>query len=233
MELSSGQQRALFVVIVVVLAGLGIYLIGPGGHHGASAAPSPSPSPTTAAPGTPASSSAPAVQPSASSGTAPVGTTSTGSASTAATGGQSNIYSWLPFTQQDLTSAAKTTVAFANDYGTWSYTESATAYIDKMSALVTPELATTLKETYAPPGVLQQRTTQKQVSSGSAGITQLTAYGPATITFDVTIAQKLTTSGGIRTESPSYAVTCVQDATGWTVNDVEPAGAGNVGAENP
>src|ERR1700677_712977 len=114
MELSSGQQRALFVVLVVVLAGLGIYLIGPGGHHGASAAPSPSPSPTTAAPGTPASSSAAAVQPSGSSRTAPVGALSTGSPSTDALGGHSNIYSWLPFTQQKLTSAAKTTVAFAN-----------------------------------------------------------------------------------------------------------------------
>jgi|HubBroStandDraft_3_1064219.scaffolds.fasta_scaffold109210_1 hypothetical protein len=229
MELSSGQQRALFVAIVVVLAGLGIYIIGPGGHHGASAAPTatstptPTPIPTTAAPVAPAPTSAPTVQPSAT----------TGSASTAATSGQANIYSWLPFTQQDLTSAAKTTVAFANDYGTWSYTESATAYVDKMSALITPELAGSLKATYAPPGVLQQRETQKQVSSGSAGITQLSSFAPASIAFDVTIEQKLTTSKGITTNSTSYVVTCVQDASGWTVNDIELASAGNTGVGTP
>ncbi|HWG00916.1 MAG TPA: hypothetical protein VG164_03575 [Trebonia sp.] len=230
MELSSGQQRALFVAIVVVLGGLGIYLIGPGGHHGASASPgqSPSPKPSTAAPGVAAPSSAPATRPAT-----PAGTAATGSASTAAAGGQSDIYNWLPFTQQDLTSAAKTTIAFANDYGTWSYTESAVAYVAKMKTLITPELANTLKATYAPPGALAQRKSQKQVSTGSAGITQVKAYGPGTITFDVTIEQKLTTSNGIKTDTSSYAVTCVQDAAGWTVNDVELATAGNFGAANP
>jgi hypothetical protein len=230
MELSSGQQRALFVAIVVVLGGLGIYFIGPGWHHGASASPSqsPSPQPSTAASGAAAPSSAPATQPAT-----PAGTAATGPASAPAAGGQADIYNWLPFTQQDLTTAAKTTVAFANDYGTWSYTESAVAYVAKMKPLITPELANTLQATYAPPGTLAQRKAQKQVSTGSAGITQLKAFAPSTITFDVTIEQKLTTSGGIRTDTSSYAVTCVKDASGWEVNDIELANAGDFGAANP
>jgi len=236
MELSSGQQRALFVGIVVVLAGLGIYLIGPGGHHSpAAAGPSSSPSaaansatftPPSVVPTantTPAAASNPSI---VSPTSAPTGTTSLGK-------GQANIYAWLPFTQADLTSAAKTTLTFAADYGTWSYAESYTKYVGKMNGLITPELATTLSATYAPPGVLAQRTSQKQVSAGSAGIAQLAAYGPGSITFDVNIAQKLTTTTGARTDTTAYAVTLVSGASGWAVNDIELAKAGNFGAENP
>ena len=34
-----------------------------------------------------------------------------------------NIYSWPPFTQQDLADAAAVTVKFGADYNTYSYTE--------------------------------------------------------------------------------------------------------------
>lgn len=235
MNLSSGQQRALFVVIVVVLAGLGIYLIGPGGHKSppsasSSAAANASPVATYTPPasvptgiGTPAATSTlPATSPSLS----PTGTTSVGK-------GRADIYDWLPFTQSGLTSAAKVALAFGADYGTWSYTESGKAYVAKMNGLVTPEFATTLEATFAPPGVLAQRTSQKQVSAGSAGITQLTAYGPGSITLDVSIAQKLTSTAGTRTNTTSYAITLVSVASGWEVNNIQLAKAGNFGAENP
>lgn len=232
MELSSGQQRALFAGIVVVLAGLGIYLIGPGGHHGSSSA-GPTPSTSAASNDTPpasvpASSSAAATSnPSVVSPTqSPTGTTSLGK-------GQANIYNWLPFTQQDLTSAAKTTLTFAADYGTWSYTESYKAYVGKMNGLITPELASTLEASYAPPGAAAQRASQKQVSVGSAGITQLASYGSDSITFDVSIAEKLTSTAGNRTDTSSYAVNLVSAAAGWEVNDIELASAGDFGAENP
>jgi hypothetical protein len=237
MNLSSGQQRALFAAIVVVLVGLCIYLIGPGGHSSpSSSGASTSPSAAAAASDTP-----PAVVPTsagtatASSNPSIVSPTSSPSGTTTVGKGQANIYDWLPFSQSDLTSAAKTALAFGADYGTWSYTESGKAYVAKMNGLIAPEFAGTLEATYETPGVQSQRISQKQVSTGSAGITQLAAYGPGSITFDVSIAEKLTSTGGQRTDSTSYAITLVTSASGWVVNDIEYANAGNtgdVGGEN-
>lgn len=219
MELSSGQQRGLFVVIVIVLAGLGAFLIGTGGQHG-TAKPAPSATrasgaPARAAPGAGPSATEPVTMP------PPVGTTSAK--------GQANIYNWLPFTQQDLTSAARATLAFASAYGTWSYTETPAAYIAKMNNLVTGQLANTLKASYATPQIAQQRTRQKQVSQGSGGIEQIRSFssGSRSITFLVNIAQKLTSSQGASTTTTQYAVTCVPGPGSWEVNDIEYASAGN------
>jgi hypothetical protein len=224
MELSPGQQRGLFVVIVVVLAGLGAFLIGTGGDHGTSGAPAPSASATPAGGAqAPVASGAapPSVEPGTTTVPPPAGTTSAK--------GQANIYDWLPFSQQDLTSAAKATLAFATAYGTWSYTETPTAYIDKLNNLVTGQLANTLKASYATPQIARQRAQAKQVSQGSGGIAQIRSFssGSRSITFLVNIAQKLTSAQGTSTTTTQYAVTCVPGPGNWEVNDIEYASAGN------
>jgi hypothetical protein len=217
MELSTGQQRALFVVVVIFLAGLGIYLVGPGRHHGPSAAAASSTSTSTPTPASAATSvPPPAVQP----------TTAAPGASSSGAGGV-NIYDWLPFTQQDLTQASQATLAFATDYGTYSYTETPTVYADKMSNLATVEFAATLKADYAAAGFAAQRSAQKQVSASSGGIASIRSFGPGSITFVVNIAQKLTTTKGSTTTTTQYAVTLVSAAGGWQVNDIEYANAGN------
>jgi hypothetical protein len=216
MEPSSGQQRLLFVVVVLVLAGLGVYLISARTHNGTAATPPASVSATSPAP---PASQAPAVQPATTPASVPVSVPS-GS-------GRADIYQWLPFSQQDLTEAARTTVAFAADYETYSYTETAAAYAGKMASLVTGELAATLKNAYATPGVAAQRTAQKQISTGSGGIASIRSFGPGSITFVVNIAQQLATTQGTSTKTTQYAVTVVSAAGGWQVNDIELAGAGN------
>lgn len=205
MELSSGQQRLLFVVVVLALAGLGIYLVG--GRHG-TASPPAKPS-VTAAPVT----SAPATSPPA--------------AAPAAASGGTNIYQWLPFTQQDLTAAARAAVAFAGDYEAWTYTEPAQEYVAKMSGLVTSQFLASLQNAYATPGVAALRGSQKQISTSSGGITALQSFGSGSITFVVNIAQQLATTSGTTHTTKAYAVTVVSSGGGWRVNDVEPAGAGN------
>jgi hypothetical protein len=233
MELSPGQQRGLFAVVVVVLAGLGAWLIGTGGHHGSggSAAPSASAGGAQAPTGgrsgsvggasTGSAGTPPSVEPGTTAQPPPAGTTSAK--------GQANIYDWLPFSQADLTSAAKSTLAFAAAYGTWSYTETSTAYVSKMNNLVTGQLANTLKASYATPQIAQQRSKQKQVSQGSGGIAQIRSFsfGSRSITFLVNIAQKLTSSQGTSTTTTQYAVTCVPGPGNWEVNDIEYASAGN------
>ena len=113
MDLSPGQQKAVFALIVVVLAALGYWLILPKVTHSHG-------SPQAAA-STPAAT-APASTPSAQSPPTPAVTTSPGNV---------NIYSWLPFTQQDLADAAAVTVKFCVAYNTYSYTEDAAAYVDR------------------------------------------------------------------------------------------------------
>ena len=218
MQPSSGQQRLLFVVVVLVLAGLGVYLISGRTHNGTAATPPASVSATSQAPQAPATSQAPQ---------APATTPASVPASVPTSGGKTDIYQWLPFSQQDLTEAARTTVAFAADYETYSYTETAAAYAGKMASLVTGELAATLKNSYATPGVAAQRTAQKQVSTGSGGIASIRSFGPGSITFVVNIAQRLATTQGTSTKTTQYAVTVVSAAGGWQVNDIELAGAGN------
>jgi len=201
MELSSGQQRLLFVVVVLALGGLGIFLLG--SRHR-----------TAPPPARPSASAAPATSTPAA---APVTTT----------GGGVNIYQWLPFTQQDLSAASQATVAFAADYENWSYTEPAQTYIAKMNGLVTTNFAASLQNSYATPGVATLRNAQKQISTSSGGIASIRSFGSGSITFVVNIAQRLATTSGTTNSSKQYAVTVISNATGWQVNDVELAGAGN------
>jgi hypothetical protein len=226
MELTPGQQKAVFAAVVVVLAGLGISLFVPHGagksgtsdhgragqrdiaHPASSSAPAalpagPTASPASAAPGALPPSAAPQASP------------------------HVNIYKWLPFTQQDLARAAAVTTRFGADYGTFSYTQSAARYVAAMNGLITGELAQTLQNAYATPGVAALRSRQKQVSSGTAVIDSLRAFGPSSITFVVTVNQKLTTTRGTSNSSTQYAVTATNAGGSWQVSDIELASAGN------
>src|SRR6201985_3368017 len=101
----------------------------------------------------------------------PAATTSPASASGV------DIYSWLPFTQQGLAAAAAVTEKFLVDYNTYSYRESAAAFVGRMNGLITTQLASTLRGLYAQPGVAKLRTDQRQVSTGSGGINSIRAFG--------------------------------------------------------
>ena len=203
MDLSPGQQKAVFALVVVVLAALGYWLIVPRvSHSNAQAQPSPTPSPTASVPSPPA----------------PVPTAGT---TTPAPAGSVDIYSWLPFTQQGLAAAAAVTQKFLADYNTYSYTESAAKYVARMNGLITTEEASTLKGLYATPGVAKIRNDQKQVSTGTASITALRTFGPSSLTFIATGTQHLTTAKGSSSGSAQYAVTVTGSGTSWQVSDIE------------
>jgi hypothetical protein len=211
-ELSPRQRRAVFAVVVVVLAAFGYYLVVPAVTHGhAAASPTASGTPGGSAAATaPSSAPAPAV-------TAP-----------AAEAGGVDIYAWLPFTQQDLAAAASVTLRFSVEYNTFTYTESAAAYVGAMGALITGQLATTLRAAYQIPGVAKLRTSQKQVSTGTAVISALRAFGGSSLTFIVTAGQRLATANGTSTGSTQYAVTVTGSGGSWQVSDIELESAGNI-----
>jgi hypothetical protein len=207
-DLSPGQQKAVFALVVVVLAALGYWLIVPRvSHSNAQAQPSPTPSPTASIPSPPAS--------------APTAVTTT-----PAPAGSVDIYSWLPFTRQGLAAAAAVTQKFLVDYNTYSYTESAADYVARMNGLITTQEATTLKGLYATPGVAKIRTDQKQVSTGTAAITALRTYGPSSLTFIATGTQHLATGKGSSSGSAQYAVTVTGSGTSWQVSDIELSSVG-------
>jgi len=218
MELNTGQQRLLFAVVVVALAGLGFWLVS-GRTHESASPPAVSPSGTPTASGTPAATGTASVPPA----TVPP----PASASTVA--GGADIYQWLPFTQADLTAAAKTTLAFAAVWDTTSYTESGTAYAAKLAGLVTTQYVATLVYDYGTSGVAGQRLSEKQVSTGTATIDSITSFGasPTSITFAVSIAQQVTSTKPTATSDGVYSITVEQDGGNWLVDNMELSSLGN------
>jgi len=207
-DLSPGQQKAVFALVVVVLAALGYWLIVPKvSHSHAQAQPSPNPSASQSVPSPPASSP-------------PAATTSP-----ALTGGV-DIYSWLPFDQQGLAAAAAVTEKFLVDYNTYSYTESAAAFVGRMNGLITTQLASTLRGLYAQPGVAKLRTDQRQVSTGTAVINSIRAFGASSLTFVATGTQHLTTTKGTSNGSAQYAITVTGSGTSWQVDNIELSSVG-------
>jgi len=207
-DLSPGQKKAVFALVVVVLAALGYWLIVPKvSHPKAQAQPTPTPSPTQSVP-SPAVTQTPAVT------TTPTAT------------GSVNIYSWLPFTQEGLTAAATVTQQFLVDYDTYSYTESAQDYVGKMGDLVTGQLATSLKALYASPGVAKVRNDQKQVSTGTAQISSLRSFGPSSLTFVVNSNQHLVTAKGTSNGTAQYAITVTGSGTSWQVDNIQLSSTG-------
>jgi hypothetical protein len=212
MELSPVQRLAAFVVVVLVLAGLGAYLFlphpsvvdGRAGHahprcaNSASArrCASPAPTPHSASP-------APSAQAAA------------------------DIYQWLPFTQAGLASAADVTTTFAQHYGTFSYTQSAQAYLAPMLPLMTSQLAVVLGRAFAAPGLAGTRVSTKQVATATAAIETLRAFGPTSLTFVVAITQRLASTKGTTRQSTDYAVTVTGTGSSWQVSDIQLASAGN------
>jgi hypothetical protein len=204
MDLSPSQRGAVFALVVIVLAALGYFLVVPAlGHsHGHG------PAASTPAASTPAANTAPAsTVPASANGV--------------------NIYSWLPFTQQDLATAASVTVQFSVDYNTFTYTDSAASYVGRMGGLITGPLATTLRADYQIPGVAKLRSSQKQVSTGTAVIDSLRAFGPSSLTFIVTAGQRLVSAHGTSSGSTQYAVTVTGTGGAWQVSDIELESAGN------
>jgi hypothetical protein len=207
--LTSGQQKAVFAVIVIALAALGYYLVVPAmthSHANAQATPTPTPTPT-ATPSEPPPNPAVTTSPTAAAGV--------------------NIWAWLPFTQQNLAQAASVTTKVAVDYDTYSYTETPQAYVATMGDLITADLAASIKQAYALPGVATLRTSEKQVSTGTAVINSLRAFGPSSLTFVVTAGQRLVSGGQTSANSTQYAITVTGSAGQWQVSDIEPADAGN------
>jgi hypothetical protein len=208
MEMSTLQRRLTFGLIVLALAGLAVYLIGSVArgsgspqHQAGSPAPSspaPSPTPSASAPPGPA---APSTGP--------------------------DIYQWLPFTQSGLAAAASVAQRFGAAYGTFSYTESASGYAASLQQLSSQALAEQIEAAYSLPGVASARTSTRQVSTGTAVIESIEAFGPTSITFTVEITEHQAATTGSSAATTSYAMTLTGSGSSWQVTNIELSDLGN------
>lgn len=200
-------RRVAFAGIVCVLVVLGAYLIGPVAHgnrqplhHQPRAAGTPRPVTSRASPAAGTVSPQP---------------------------GQPDIYQWLPFTQAGLAAAATTATRFGTAYGSYSYTESASAYGASLKPFTSASLVEQIEAAYAAPGVASGRAGAKQVAVGAATIASISAFGPTSLTFYVQIAQRLTATTGASQQDTRYSVTVTGGGTSWQVTSVELATVGN------
>jgi hypothetical protein len=215
-DLSPGQRKAAFAAIVVALLALGAFLLVPR-LSGARPAP---------AGGSPVAASSHVPQPSATATASPLATAA-GASAAPSDGGPVNIYQWLPFSQAGLAKAASVVRQFAADYATYSYTQSPQAYVAPMKGMITGGLSAVLARSFATTGVAKARQDQKEVAVGSGTITALRGFGSSSLTFLVTVSQKITSKQGSRNASTDYAITVTGAGTGWQVSDIELASAGN------
>jgi hypothetical protein len=214
MELSPAQRKLTFALVVLALVALAVYLFvsrtGSGG-------------PSAAAPAShPARSAAPAAPPPTAPPATPSATASAGAAVTQ----NSDIFQLVPFTPSGLASGEKIADQFGAAYGTYSYTESAAAYVRSMRQLVSPQLSEQIAEAYSTPGVAGQRAGQRQVATATAQVTALRAFGSNSLTFVVSVTQQVTATKGGGTKTAGYAVTLTGGDTTWRVTDIELQNAG-------
>ena len=187
-----------------MLVALGAYLLGPVARGVGRSSPQRSPTPRASRPAA----------------------TASGPASTPADG-QPDIYQWLPFTQAGLAAAASVVVRFGDAYGSYSYTQNATAYTAPLVSITAPQLVGQIEAAYSAPGVAAARASSKQVAVGTAMIASIRAFGPSSLTFLIQVAQQLTDTAGGSQQTMVYAVTVTGSGTSWQVTDVELQSAGN------
>jgi hypothetical protein len=212
MELSPVQRKLTFALVVLALVALGVYLfVSRGSGPAPGAAPASRPPSHAPAPARPAVSAPPA------SASAPAGSAVTQN---------SDIFQLVPFTAAGLVSGEKVADQFGAAYGTYSYTESAAAYVRSMSKLVSPQLSQQIAGAYSTPGVAGQRTGQRQVATATAQVASLRAFGSNSLTFIITVTQQLTATKGGGTKTAGYAVTLTGGDTTWQVTDIELQNAG-------
>ena len=209
MDLNPAQQKLAFAVIVVILAGLGIYLLLPN---------------TNAAPTAASPTLTPSASPAGPATTAPPQTVTTPAPQSSA---GVNIYQWLPFTQNDLANAASVATQAAGYYDTFSYSETAATYGNRMANVVTSQYLQVLESDFSTYGVAQQRKNSKQISTATAVVNSLRSFDASSLTFVVTISQHIQQVSGNTSPTGQYAVTVVNTGGPWQVDQIQPASAGN------
>lgn len=208
-----GSRRgAVFAVLVVILAVVGVYLTmwsdtggGPGQPAGVTR--------------TVASGQEPAAEPARPAATA--------------SDAPFDVYSYLPMTKRELAAAADYAQRFTAEYGTFGYDEDPAVYGDRLRGYVTAEFAGALLRTVTSPGTVEANKADEIVSVGTARVKGIRQIDSASVTFVVVGTQNVTARSGVNERTAEYAVTLIQAGAEWLVHDLQPADSGQEGDDQP
>ncbi|MFL1429318.1 MULTISPECIES: hypothetical protein [unclassified Nocardiopsis] len=212
-------QRFVFIGLIVVLVGAGVYFsmggFGGGGTEEAPVEPEVAQGDNGGSAGAPSDLSS--VEPS------PLSTTAEDDV---------DVLGWFPFPEEELRTAGMTARAFAEAYGTIDYTGSPEAYYDSMRALATDEYADVLAESSRAGAFWAEMAEAEAIAQGRAEVESIRTFGSSSITFVVT-AQSITETANreFDEELGEFAITVVQEGRTWKVFDFQPADAGQFGEE--
>jgi hypothetical protein len=144
--------------------------------------------------------------------------------------GSPDVYRLLPVTAAQLAAAAATAAAFTRLYGTYSYTQPASAYLAHLRAYTALTLQAALADAATAPGLLRLRGRQHASATCTTTITAIRDIASTAITVLVTARQTTRTQATTHTTTQDYAVTLAPSGSGWQVYDIEPATAGQAGS---
>jgi hypothetical protein len=210
MNLTDRQRKLLFAGLVVMLAGVGIYLTLASPDAGDSGDGEASRRPAATAPPTGPASPPPGIAGSVSAG-------------------NFDLYRLLPFSQQEFATAAGLAQRFTAAYGTYRYDEDPRAYTGRLAPMVAEELLGELQRGAAAPGILEERRRQQVVAQGTATLDRVRDIEDNSIIFLVTGKQQVTKEGRQSQESEQYAVTVARSGSTLRVYAFTPADAGQAG----
>jgi hypothetical protein len=144
-----------------------------------------------------------------------------------------DVYSYLPMTKQELAAAADYAQRFTAEYGTFGYDEDPAAYGDRLKGYVTAEFLGTLLRTVASPGTVEANKADEIVSVGTARVKEIRQIDSASVVFVVVGTQNVTARSGVNEKTAEYAVTLIQVGADWRVHDLQPADSGQEGDDQP
>jgi hypothetical protein len=137
------------------------------------------------------------------------------------------LASLLPFPPARLQAAASLAARFTTAWDSWSWQQAPAAWLAALQPMAAASLEPALAQAAGDRGVLAQRAAARQVAVATVTGLAVTGLTPGSVTVTVTAAQVVTSSSGTSRSSAGWAVTLTPGGSGWLVQDIEPAGAGN------
>lgn len=208
MNLSDRQRRLVFAGLVVLLAGIGVFLTV--SQPDSEDDPEPSALPSVSAGPTGPASPPPGIPGQVDPG-------------------RFDVYRLLPFSRTDAATAADLAQRFVAAYGTYRFDEQPQAYVGRLRPLVTEALLGELERGATAPGLVEQRRQQKVVAAGTATLDRIRDIEDNSIIFLVTGVQEVTKGSGTSRDSKQYAVTVARDGASLRVYAFQPADVGQQG----
>jgi len=137
------------------------------------------------------------------------------------------LASILPFSPARLQAEVALASRFTAAWDSWSWRQSPAAWLAALTPMAAAELDPALAQAAGTPSVLAQREAARQSATAAVASATISDLTPGSVTVAVTVRQVTTSESGTSQVTASYAVTLTPAGSGWSVWDIEPAGAGN------